>query len=554
MTEKNIGLFINDSFIEEIKRELSEQNDLQLESEFAEMQQKVKGFKQSELSEDARKKRLSKAASSFQQWDKIYFPPENFEEYAPYGAFHKTIEECSLKQDKCAHIIMGPRDCAKTSLLKRIVIWMMLHGKRKYIGWGSGTLRTPKAFMMDVYVFLTTNKRINQDYKIRWIKRDTSEGYHIMTNVSENASGTFLEPLSEERSTKGGARNLIDRYDLIILTDFENEVSSLEKDSVQKRIDRINEMRTSLSAKGALICEGNNFHIDCALNHLRLEQEKGILSEYFKLYIYPAWDSSRPGLAKSVWYSRYPARTEQEMKAFLKPKDKYDWAGNFQQKPIRRGADIFPEEFYQEWDEMPKDLKSVIYTDPNLSKKGKGDTTAAGAMGYSFSKQAFYIPALFCKSYSDSNELLSDIFNLRASLTKQGKQIYCIGMDGSVSQESHWSMHVRNYAKNSGFPVPYIDYKNYKVDALIKNAESIYKNRQIFFPPGFIKTETGAAFMDQFCSFKGKKAGKVDDAPDWFICAIEMLFEMSLVMYGQGAYYSGKEIISHSSRDLNKRL
>ena len=71
---------------------------------------------------------------------------------------------------------------------------------------------------------------------------------------------------------------MFERLDYILITDYENETSTLKKDSVEKRIDRLNEMRTSLSQNGLLIWEGNNFHVDCAMNKLFEEEEKGILS------------------------------------------------------------------------------------------------------------------------------------------------------------------------------------------------------------------------------------------------------------------------------------
>lgn len=544
---------LSNVIFDQIKSELASEKIQKQKEKILESSSRIKDFSINEKSEKKTKERLEKVKESFWYWDKVYFPIDVFgEEYAPYGFFHKDLVELTELKDKQAHIVMGPRLTAKTSLLKRKIIYDFLHARRKYIGFGSGTLRAPKSFIVDVYNFLTTNKRIQHDYEISFGKV-SEEGISCITDQAINSEGSFIEPISEERSTRGGAKNLIDRYDLIVVTDIENETSSLTSESVRKRIDRINEMRSSLEPWGTLIAEGNNFKIDTAMNTLKIEQANGKLSEYFNLHIYPAWDASRPGKSRSIWYSKYPANTEDELIKMMKPEDKYDWSGNFQQSPIARGSDIFPEEFYQECDSYPKDLLVVLYTDPNLSKKSLGDTTTLGAVGFSPSVQKFFIlPGLVCESFSDPNKSIEKMLSLRQDLKQTGYYVRGLGFDGNVNQESHWSMHVRNYSIQEQIPVPHIDYLRYSVDALIKNAEKIYKNKEIYFPPGFKLTTIGQRFLTQFHKFKGKKAGKKDDAPDWFICTIEYLYESKLVFHKETL--NTDSIISISSRDLLNRL
>ncbi len=512
---------------------------------------RIKPFPDREMTPEAKAERLRRSRNDFFYWDKTYFPPDVIPNYAAPGAFHKSLIALTELRDAKAHILAGPRSHAKTSYFKRRLIHIMLFGLRKYIGFGSGTLRAPKQFILDVLAFLRTNKRIQNDFNIHYLQSSV-EALHIMTDVSDSNTGTFLEPLSEERSTRGGQKNLTDRYDLIVFTDIENETVSLTKEGVEKRIDRINEMRGSLESWGTLICEGNNFSPDTAINKLVEEEENGKLSENIMLHIYPAWDGSRPGKSRSLWYAKYPANSEEELKAMLKPRNAYDWAGNYQQKPKMRGSDIFPEEFYHEWEVLPRDCRFILYTDPNLSKKGEGDTTASGAMGYSPQMMGFYIPEIICKSYSTPDELLTDMLSTRSRLHANHYYVRSMGFDGNVSQESHWTEHVKAFAKIKGIPVPPIEYKRYNVDALIKTAETIYKSGKVFFPPGFSKTENGKSFLTQFFKFVGKKAAKKDDGPDWFCSAIEMLFETSLVSYNKP--FDVNEIHSISKRELAERL
>ena len=177
-----------------------------------------------------------------------------------------------------------------------------------------------------------------------------------------------------------------------------------------------------------------------------------------------------------------------------------------------------------------------------------------GSLAFSPSTQKFYVlPGLICQAYSDPNELINDTLMLRETTKRNGIYIRVLGFDGNVSQESHWTQHVRNFSRLKGIPVPGIEYKKYHVDALTKNAEKVYKNKEVFFPPGFKDSETGERFWKQFNSFAGKKRNKKDDAPDWFICALELLYELRLVFY-TGNFNLSNAVHSISKRDLKNRF
>lgn len=548
-------IFLTDGiFLEQIEDELRLETEKEQRDKILEAASRIPAFSSSQMTVKATEARIEKSKNDFWFWDRTYFPPEVYPDYSPPGFYHKKLIALADLQDKKGHIFMGPRLTAKSSFLKRKCIHSFLFAHRKFIGFGSGTLDVPEEFVNDVYVFLMTNKRIQHDYKINWGKTSSKSGIQCISDQAVNSEGSFIKPLSERKTARGQAKNLIDRFDLIVLTDFENETSPLDPDSIRKRRDRLNEMRSTLEPWGTLLAEGNNFKPETAMNKMKEESEKGVLSKHFEVHVYPAWDPSRPGKSQSVWYSKYPAKSEDEMKDFLQPEDEYDWAGNFQQNPKPRGSDIFPEEYYQEWEALPNDLKAILYTDPNLSKKQKGDTTTTGAMAFSAQMQKFYIlPGIICKPYSDPNNLLEDTLMLREDLKKRRQFSRAIGFDGNVSQESHWTYHVRAFSKEKKIPVPPIEYKKYSVDALLKNAEKIYKNSDVFFPPGFKESETGKAFLKQFHPFKGKKAGKKDDAPDWFVCSIEFLYEVGLVHFVSD-YNIKNAVYSISSRDLGNRF
>jgi len=272
-----------------------------------------------------------------------------------------------------------------------------------------------------------------------------------------------------------------------------------------------------------LIWEGNNFDERTAMNHLKNEQARGILSENFQVHVYPAWDESRA--IPSIWPQRFPAKSEADMRRMLKPKDEYDWLGNYQQQPILHSGLIFLKEHYQEWQELPDDLRSVVWCDPNLSKKGEG-------------------------SFRSSNELLDELLMLKHLQYQKGCRVISIGFDGNVSQESNWTNNVLNYASIRKVAFPHIEYRRFRVDDLAKNFQAVYASGRIRFPQGFSASASGLRALSQFFAFAGKKAGNLDDFPDALISAHELLSELGIGI----AIRTNTEIQSFSRRKLNERF
>ncbi len=487
---------------------------------------KVTQFSGKDKSNEAKQKRLERAKNDFWYFDKVYFPASMYGDgdYAPAGKFHKEIVSIADKQDKKAHLILGPRDHAKTAMLQKHFVYQFLFGKRRFMAVGSETLDTPKSYILDITYLILYNDRIQHDFEINWHEQSTEK---LFATNTENPQGTFVTALSEEKSSRGKQR-LMNRLDFILLTDFENLTSSLTNEAIEKRADRLNEMRGSLSKKGTLVWEANNTHVDYLSNQLLTEQDDGRISENIVVHVYPAWDNHRHPRQKSLWYSRFPANSEAELIQLLKPKDGLDWAGNFQQRPRRKSGDLFPDTYYNEYSELPGDIQAVIWTDPNTSEKGKGDTTAIACFGFSPSTQKYYITNARCRSYFHSNELLKDILEMQDSESRKGTMIVTLGMDGNVNQESNWKNNIYNFTQIYKIPYPAVLFRKFKVDLLATNLESVWKENRILFPQGFIKTHEGKEFFKQVIGFRLKKAGKKDDAPDAMICAYTLLIELGI--------------------------
>jgi len=494
---------------------------LAAEEELKKLYESVLPFAKNQMSAKAQTARLNKSENDFWYFDKIYFPIDLYDNYAPPAKFHKQLTDIADKHDKLAYVIHGPREHAKTLTLKKHFIWQMLFGKRKFMTVASENLKVPKAFLLDLFYILSYNTRLKNDFAVEFLEQSTEKMY---IRCKTNPKGTFVETLSEGRSSKGLQRGFT-RVDYIYVTDYESLISSLTKDAVQRRIEVMNEMRTSLSSDGVLIWEGNNFDPDCAMNLIKSEKEKGILSEFIKFFLFPAWDDVKK---VSLWPERYPAKSEAELKQFCKPKDEYDWAGNYQGSPRKKSGDIFPNTFYQEYQSLPKDVQSVTWVDPNTSLKDKGDTTAIVNLGFSPSTQCLYITAARCRSYGVSNDLLRDTLILQREESAKNIFVITLGFDGNVAQEAIWTNNISNFIQINKMQFPNVKFKKYKVDALATNVEDKWKQNKIFFPPGFAETEEGKEFLKQFFGFRLKKANKTDDAPDAVISAYTLLVEEGL--------------------------
>jgi len=218
-----------------------------------------------------------------------------------------------------------------------------------------------------------------------------------------------------------------------------------------------------------------------------------------------------------------PKKQVEEIERFKNTNSVY-WTvfGLGQRSDVQRGT-VFNRNNYNEYEILPSDIKSVVYCDPNLALKTKGDTTAIVCLGYSANTNKYYIVDAVLHSFSDSDELLNTVFNLRYPHT------IGLGFDGNVSQESTWTNFVKNWAKIHDRPFPRIEYKRYKVDDLSKNILLSWCENRILFPPGFNMSTQGKMFLAQLYSFTSKKAGSKDDAPDALICAFEFIHERRAV-------------------------
>lgn len=472
-------------------------------------------FPVSEQSPSAVQERIEQCRNDFWAFDKIYFPPSVYTQgYAPPADFHRELADIATMGG--LHVVLAPRDHGKTVTLKKFEVWLQLYGHVEVSGTMSENLTKAGNILSDLRVLIQDNPRIYHDFRPVFSQANThqyqfrTESPHLPPHVRTCMA------FSGKRSARGSGK-LFSRPDRIFCDDLETRQSPLSDEQADRRIRTLSEAAKSTKLGGTVIVIGNNFDEKTAVNRLLIEQDRGIIQEGYRVHVYRAWNG------EPLWPQRFPAKTETELRKMLKPYDTAEWLGDYQQEPAKPEGITFRREFYQEWAELPPDTRGVIYCDPNLSKKGRGDTTAIIALGWSVSQLKYFAVRAVCRSFSDPNELLLEVLRIREETGFRQ-----VGFDGNVSQESSWTAHVRNFATINKFPLPSIQYKRYKIDDLTKNAQTAWVNGEILFPRGFAESRSGRKFMDQVFSFAGKKAGKLDDAPDALISAIEMISETGL--------------------------
>lgn len=480
-------------------------------------------FEESERTPGKRAARLKKVDRDFWYFDRTYFLPETYKQgFSEPSHFHKKLVQ--IIRLPGVNIAAGPRKHAKTAFGRKEMLWELLTGRLNFAATFSEDIDVARMWLKFCCIFMTRG-RIADDFGIR------IQSFHkdelVFDVTSDPRPGTrFVKPFSLGRSVRGQLEAL-ERPEKAYGDDIETLDSSFTSESVRDRLNRITEAFESLdNQKGSFVIFANNFDERCVTNILLKQQEDGTISDGYRVHVFKAWDRGRP-----LWVQAYPAESEAELKSMLKPRDEANWQANYQQNPVPPEGFIFKRDYYQEWSKIPKDARGVMYTDQNLAKKGKGDSTAITALLFSRSTGNFYVRDARCQSFSDAHKLF------KAVLDMYDKDIKGIAFDGNVSQESYWSEILDGFsfspeAKKYGSAAKLLkivsEFKRYRVDDIAVNLQLIYERGLLYFPPNFSETREGRVFLTQFFAFAGKKANGKDDAPDSLICAHQYLLERSL--------------------------
>ena len=483
---------------------------------------KPTAFSAEERKPEVKFQRITKAVNDFSYFDEVYFPPESYKQgYCSPVQFHKDI--ISIMQNPGVDVIAGPRKHGKTATGRKALMWMLLNGNYNFAITFSEDIEPARSWIAFLLTFLSRG-RIQEDFEPEFISKTKDE---LIFRTNRDKNDRIVKPFSLGRSVRGQLESF-QRPELAAADDIETLDSSFTAEAVRSRAERITEAFASLdNRKGSMTIFANNFDERSLTNRWLHEQEDGVLNPNYRVHIYKAWDGFKP-----LWAEMYPAETETELKEMLKVRDESDYQGNFQQNPVPPEGFFFQRDYYQEWSVLPKDLKGVFYTDQNLAKKSKGDTTAMGGYFYSQIQDAYFIPDVRCESYSSSGKLFNDLADLVVKAISGKMIVKGVALDGNVSQESYWTELI-NLNANTNVRIGYLraitEFKRYNINDFAYLFQMVYNQKKVYFPPGFAKSKAGKIFLTQFFAFTGKKANKKDDAPDFLIAAHYYLLEKNLV-------------------------
>lgn len=497
-----------------------------LEKEFAKFEEELSrrefsspsdGFEDN--SKAARDKRVKKAMKDFFYFDRTYFPKKMFRQgwYKP-GFLHSKMLQKSF--EKGIHWFGAHRSLAKTVYLLKIRLWWFLSGRANSGGIVKENLKKSMKFVRAFANIIRSNQRLLEDFDI---KIDTLNDDILVFKCNTNKGFCSYVPYSLDAGARGDSQVDLERLDFIDGDDLETTKQVFNEANNHKKQLKIREAYRSARDNASMIIIGNNLHPKCLFNKLKENQEKGIVSDLVEILAFPAWSHKITAAVKytgSVWHNKYPAKSEEEMKSMMNVDGAIEWA-EAQSDPILKSGHVFPEKFKKTYyqDELPSDAYGPAFCDPNLSKKGEGDTTGMAAILYSRSNDLYYVYKPKCKSYSSSNALLLDYLKLFDG------RIRIMAMDGNVSQESNWDNNIRNFAAITGIPMPPIMFCKYNVDMISLHLSSIYKQGKLRFPVEFLETKEGSDAWDQFHTFGSKKDNGSDDFPDCLISCYQFAIE-----------------------------
>ena len=474
------------------------------------MLRRIHAWSDAERTKAAVAQRRKTADGNFWAFDATYFPAVMYDQgKTNVCSFHRSI--VGIDDRPGVQIILGPRGHGKTATMKKKLLWRMLTNRTRLAGVYCETITKASAIIADLALLLEANDRIVHDYNYR-VEESNADALTIACGGHTATIGAF----SEGRSVRGFARGFA-RPDYILADDVETLSSPFGDEAVRLRLQKLREAHASLSDNSTMTVLGNNFEERSATNLLLREQARGILPPNWRVHVFRGWNRGKP-----LWAARYPAADEKEFRRMVGALDEADYQGNYQMNPVPPDGFIFDRQALDYYNTLPADAKGVIYLDPNLALKNKGDTTAIVRLLWSPRTSKFYLSA-GCKSYNDPGALLD------AALTMRTANVRGMALDGHVSQESHWTHHIRAWCREHAAPYPNVEFKRYRTDELATNFAQVYNSGDVLFDSALRHSEEGSRFFAQFFSFRSKKAKRQDDAPDAAICAYQFLTERRLV-------------------------
>lgn len=270
----------------------------------------------------------------FDFWARTFFP-RYFQSVAP--PFHHQIIDYFLASyiglplpgGESNYVNLGFRGCAKTSLTKLLLVFVLLHdltkksgsvGRRQYIKVLTRNQNNARQIVTDIYNMMVEVQDLYGNYFVKEDakKREETMGSFTMTDGRKLLSGTI-------GMTQRGHLQDSFRPDFILFDDVEDNESIESLAQTEATINRIDEALAGLSADGTFVVNGNYI------------SEEGVIQWFINMksthvHKIPIIDDD----GNPTWPERYPKEKIEDLRV-----DALDFYGDYMCDPTRADATFF---------------------------------------------------------------------------------------------------------------------------------------------------------------------------------------------------------------------
>lgn len=358
------------------------------------------------------------AENSFALFCLYYF--SDYFKYALADYHYDFFQDCHDLVDNNIREVawIGFRECAKTTIAKLFVIWLIATNKRRYINIDSFDKENAERILFDVAYEMVNNKRLRSDFGVLFSKergiQDIKQN-RINNFVCEN--GIRVEAHSTQESVRGRL-HFNQRPDCLIADDIETNKTKDSQAYTKQVADHISEAMAGMATDGFILYLGNYIteYGNIANLFKRAEVDSKIRARNIPIIID----------GKPAWESKY-CLTDEEAKETGKVsiEDKKRQLGSLvfsyemMNKPIDELSAEFKKEYAQpitEHEVSQKETSCYITIDSAVSEKEKADFT-----GVTINKvdrnNKWHIKTYKLKI--NSKELIDHLFFLHKTYTPQ---------------------------------------------------------------------------------------------------------------------------------------
>lgn len=299
-----------------------------------------------------KRKRIEKLEADPQAWKKYYFP-KYFS--SPSPKFHITAsnrlrEQFAIKRHHY-EVRHWARGLSKTTTTMFDVLYLVMTGQLKNIGYISSTWDAANAFLMRYMTQLDSNLRLINDYGVQ-----ERPGMWMQGNFTTLKGVKFLA-IGAGQSPRGSNNEEV-RFDCLIMDDYDTDTECRNIDIINNKWDWFEKAlmpAVDIARPYLVIWLGNVIAEDCCV------VRAGAMADYCEVI------NIRDDYGKSVW----PEKNSEEDIDYMLSKISWESAQQeFFNNPVRVGK-AFPE---MKWGKCPPINECpfvVIYADPATSNKDK---------------------------------------------------------------------------------------------------------------------------------------------------------------------------------------